>query len=470
MTPAAIVLTAALGGGPAAAAGRMQSMVQVAPNHRFLVRADGTPFFWLADTAWLLFYRLDREEAERYLTARARQGFTVLQVMGIVEFEELRMPNAYGEQQFIDRDPLRPNEKFYAHVDWIIRRAGELGLTIAFLATWGDKVGPVLWGKGPVIFNENVARTYGAWLGTRYRTTPNLIWVLGGDRPPVQDDAPGGVKDFRPVWRAMAAGLKAGDGGVHLMTYHPMGGSSTSTHLHAEPWLDFNMIQSGHGARNPHNWAVIDHDYSLAPPKPTLDGEADYEDHPVNWKQENGWFDDLDVRRTAYWAVFAGAFGHTYGSTPTFLFQKPGTEMGAFGGRRTWEEALALPGANQMKYLRGLVESRPFLTRIPDQSLLVGDACAGPDHAQATRDADGSWAFIYLASGRPVTIRADRLTGTTLTAAWFNPRTGGVAPIGPQPRTGSPTFTPPMQGPGLDWVLVLDDAARAFPPPGGGIQ
>ncbi|MEK7767671.1 MAG: DUF4038 domain-containing protein, partial [bacterium] len=292
-------------------------MLKVSANHRFLVRADGAPFFWLADTAWLLLYRLDRGEADRYLTARAAQGFTVIQVMGIVEFDELRMPNAYGEQQFLDRDPLRPNEKFYAHVDWIIRRAGEVGITVALLPTWGDKVGPVLWGKGPVIFDARTARAYGRWLGARYAAAPNLLWVLGGDRPPVQEDAPGGAKDFRPVWREMAAGLQEGDGGAHLMTYHPMGGSSTSAKLHAEPWLDFNMIQSGHGARNPANWAQVAHDYGLEPPKPTLDGEADYEDHPVNWNQDNGWFDDLDVRRTAYWALFAGAFGHTYGSTPT---------------------------------------------------------------------------------------------------------------------------------------------------------
>jgi hypothetical protein len=317
-----------------------------------------------------------------------------------------------------------------------------------------------------VIFDDRSIRAYGRWLGARYRATANLIWVLGGDRPPVQEDAPGGPKDFRPVWRALAAGLKDGDGGAHLMTYHPMGGSSTSGALHAESWLDFNMIQSGHGARNPRNWAMVDHDYGLAPPKPTLDGEADYEDHPVNWKQENGWFDDLDVRRTAYWALFAGAFGHTYGSTPTFLFQKPGTEMPGFGGRRTWEEALALPGANQMRFARALLESRPFLTRIPDQELIVGDAGAWGDHAQATRDADGSYAFVYLGSGRSVTVRVDRLAGATLAASWYEPRTGRVTPIGSVPRAGTPTFTPPMQGPGLDWVLVLDDAARGFGAPG----
>jgi len=441
-------------------------MIQVSANHRFLVREDGTPFFWLADTAWLLFYRLDREEAERYLAARAAQRFTVLQIMGIGEFEELRMPNAYGEQQFIDRDPLKPNEKFYAHVDWIIRRAGELGLTVAYLPTWGDKTGPLLWGKGPVIFDEKNIRAYGAWLGKRYRTSRNLLWVLGGDRPPVQDDAPGGPKDYRPIWRALAAGLKEGDGGAHLMTYHPMGGSSTSAKLHTEPWRDFNMIQSGHGARNPANWAMVAHDYALTPVKPTLDGEADYEDHPVNWNQDNGWFDDLDVRRTAYWALFAGAFGHTYGSTPTFLFQKPGTEMTQFGGRRTWEEALALPGANQLRHARALLESRPFLSRIPDQSLIVGDPGSGAVRMQATRDADGSYGLVYLATGQAVTVNLDLLSGATILAHWFDPRTGHAIRIGEFPRKGTQEFSPPMRGPGIDWVLVLDDVARGFPAPG----
>ena len=180
---------------------------------------------------------------------------------------------------------------------------------MGLLPTWGDKAGPKKWGQGPVIFTPENARAYGRLLGERYRDAPNVIWILGGDRVAV-DEKEG---DFRPVWHAMAAGIEAGDGGRHLVTYHPQGGRSSSEWFHEAPWLDFNMLQSGHGAKD---IAELQDDRGrlrAQPPKPVLDGEPRYEDHPVNWKPEMGWFDDFDVRQAAYWALFAGAFGHTYG-------------------------------------------------------------------------------------------------------------------------------------------------------------
>src|SRR5690606_19026449 len=112
---------------------------------------------------------------------------------------------------------------------------------------------------------------------------------------------------------AMAAGLKEGDEGRHLMTFHPTGGHSSSYHVHDEEWLDFNMIQSGHGKVNNENYKMITDDYDRLPVKPTFDAEPCYEDHPIGFKAENGYFDAADVRRAAYWAVFAGGMGHTYG-------------------------------------------------------------------------------------------------------------------------------------------------------------
>ncbi len=51
--------------------------IQVHPDHRFLVTESGEPFFWLGDTAWELFHRLHRAEAEHYLEVRRQQGFNV---------------------------------------------------------------------------------------------------------------------------------------------------------------------------------------------------------------------------------------------------------------------------------------------------------------------------------------------------------------------------------------------------------
>ncbi len=204
--------------------------LKVSDNRRFLVTTDGKPFFWLGDTAWELFHRATREDAERYLQKRAAQRFTVIQAVALAEFDGLHAPNAYGQTPLVTDDPTRPNEEYFTHVDWIIAKANALGMYVGLLPTWGDK-----WnqrrGVGPEIFTPANATVYGEWLGRRYRNA-GVIWILG-DRP-IENDT------HLEIIRALARGLRSGDGGAHLITFHPSGGEGSSTWLHNEDWLDFN--------------------------------------------------------------------------------------------------------------------------------------------------------------------------------------------------------------------------------------
>lgn len=429
-------------------------MLKLSENRRFLVRETGEPFFYLGDTAWELFHRLNREDAEHYLQDRAAKGFTVIQAVVLAEYGGLTVPNPYGDLPLEELDPTRPVEAYFRHVDWIVERAAELGLHIGMLPTWGDKWNRK-WGQGPEIFTLENARVYGEFLGRRYREKP-IIWIVGGDRP-IETEA------HRELMRAMVAGLKAGDGGRHLVTYHPNGGHTSAEWLHDEPWLDFNMLQSGHDY-NRDNYNRIAADYARTPVKPCTDGEPGYEDHPAAFKAENGYLDDYEVRKFAYWALFAGAHGHTYGCHDIWQMFEPGREP-VTAARTPWREALHLPGAGQMQHARRLLESRPFLTRVPDQSLLASDPGTGTDHVQATRGEDGSYAFIYVPSGKPVSVRLHGLSGEELLARWYDPRSGGCQGIATVSREGVREFVPPAEGP--DWVLVLDDAARGHGAPGG---
>lgn len=427
--------------------------LQVSTNRRFLIHDEGAPFFYLADTAWELFHRLTLEEADFYLQARAAQRFTVIQAVVLAE-HEFDKPGPGGHLPLHDNDPARPNALYFEHVDRVVHHANGVGLCVAMLPTWGDKWNQGI-GQGPEIFTPENARSYGAFLGRRYRNA-DLIWVLGGDRP-VETDR------HRAIIRAMAEGLAEGDGGAHLRTFHPPGGRSSSDFFQGDAWLDFHMTQTGH-SRNSANYDKIAHDYALTPTRPVVDGEPGYEDHPESFDSKNGYLNDHDVRKAAYWAVFAGAFGHTYGCHDVWQFLDTSRFPAVTAARTPWREALLLPGAAQMRHLRALIESRPFLSRIPDQSLLVSGAGAGADHIQATRDADGSYAFVYSASGLPFTLDLSALSGETMTACWFGPRTGRSQAPWHVARTAALTFTPPAGG--QDWVLVLDDAARNYPPPG----
>ncbi|MDO8951780.1 MAG: glycoside hydrolase family 140 protein, partial [Draconibacterium sp.] len=429
--------------------------LKVSENHRYLVFEDGTPFFYLGDTAWELFHRLSKTDAEKYLENRRQKGFTVIQAVALAELDGLNTANAEGEKPLIDNDPAKPNEKYFQHVDWVIKKAAEKGIFIGLLPTWGDKWNKK-WGVGPEIFTPENARIYGKYLGNRYKNTPNIIWIVGGDRP-VESDIQ------KEIVIEMAKGLREGDNGNNLISFHPSGGSGSAQYFHNEPWLDFNMRQNGHSNSFTERYHMTLNDYNLEPTKPVIDGEPIYEDHPINFKpDENGHSVTADVRRPLYWNLFSGAFGHTYGHHSVWQMYAPGKDP-VNRPLMPWYEAIDQPGAAQMIYGRLLMESRPFLTRIPDNSIVVTSDVpssvpgAGAYSFIATRDQKGTYAMIYVPVGRKFSIKMDVIKGGDIIAWWFNPRNGETKRIGNFANTGIQTFNTPTPGESLDWILVLDD-------------
>lgn len=424
--------------------------LRVSENHRFLQHANGDPFFYLGETAWELFHRLTYREAETFLENRREKGFTVIQAVILAELDGLRTPSANGALPFQELDPGRPNEAYFLFVDSIVQLAASKGLYMGLLPTWGDKVDKQ-WGEGPVIFNEGNAYAYGQFLGNRYRGHPNILWILGGDR---------GCRGHEGVWNALAGGIRSADT-RHLMTFHPMGSRSSSECFHQEEWLDFNMHQSGHSDRYIPNYRKIMSDYALDPPKPCMDAEPIYESHPFGWNPRNGISGEDDVRRAAYWALFAGAHGHTYGNHCIWQMYTPDVEPVNYPPM-SWQEAMDLPGAWDMLHLRRLMESRPMLHRYPDQSIIWGPAGGAIDHIAATQGE--GYAFVFLPSNPQVIIDFSRIRGERFKTRWYNPRTGESTFIREVEGESRETFRAPVSG--VDWVLVIDDASLDFAEPG----
>lgn len=452
--------------------------LRVSDNGRFLVKADGSPFFYLADTAWELFHRLNRSEATQYLQNRTDRKYSVIQAVALAELDGLNTPNAQGDRPLLNNNPATPDTTagsdpnnaaqydYWDHVDFIVNEAEARGLYIALLPTWGSHVTSD-YGNGVVngVFNTSNAQAYGQFLGSRYANKP-IIWVIGGDRTPSTDAA-------RAVWRALAKGVAIGVAGSEdysqvLMTFHPPGGATSATWFHNDAWLDFNMQQNGH-CTNVDVWNRIGNDYNRTPTKPTMDGEPLYEDHPICFNAAaNGYSNDYEVRKFAYWNVFAGAHGHTYGNHSVWQMHAPSRGGGINGPISYWYDAINQPGAAQMQHLRTLIEGRPFLLRVPDQSVLTADGGSGTNRVQATRGSDGSYFFVYSASGQSFSVNMNKISGSTTRAYWYNPRNGTASLIGSFPNTGTRQFTPPSSGSGNDWVLVVDDASRNFAVPGSG--
>jgi Protein of unknown function (DUF4038)/Putative collagen-binding domain of a collagenase len=444
---------------------RKHGRLQVTANGHYLQYEDGTPFFWLGDTGWELFHRLNKEEIEKYLENRRQKGFNVIQSVILAEFNGLKKPNQYGDVPLNDLDPEKPNEKYFELVDWVIQNALSKNIFMGLLPTWGDKV-TLLWGEGPVVFNEHNAYGYGLFLGKRYAAYPNIIWILGGDRPAVKDS-----NDWRPVWRAMAKGIKEGTNGNAIFSYHTWGGeNSTSQYIHKEAWLQINMMQSGHGGgHDVPVWKWIERDRKMQPSKPTLDSEPNYEDHPVNpwpkWDPANGYFRDYDVRKQIYRSVFAGGCGVTYGHHAVWQFWSEREEKINYADRY-WTEAIDRPGAFQAGYLKKLMDSRPALNRIPDQEIIASGQGEKGAYITAFRSDDSTYAMIYLPIGKKIEVNTAGLKSGKLSCWWFNPKDAASKKIGVFKRKNIMAFTPPTTGIENDWVLILDDARKKWLAPG----
>jgi hypothetical protein len=311
-----------------------------------------------------------------------------------------------------------------------------------------------MWAGGEPLFTPEKATIYGEYIGKRFGERKNLIWVIGGDRP-VQTD------NDMAIWRNLANAIRGTESFRHLMSFHPNGRGCSSQYVHHEPWLDMNMQQSGHAEIFTPLDQRIAIAMSLTPPKPVLDGEICYEDHPIGFRACNGRFNDWHVRVSAYRSVFAGGCGVTYGASAVWQF---------FGDRYPvilgshpsldWKGSLQLPGAVQMGYLHQLMQ------RFADKSLfpcanISGDSGADSESANSLRDgtpgkSDATCLLIYQPLTTPFrTYDLTSLRHREACATYFDPRTGTTIPAGVYDNTKDIRLKNlPDTGP--DWVVIFE--------------
>lgn len=454
-------------------------------NPHYIQYQDGSPFFWLGDTGWEMLHRLNREEIAIYLENRRAKGFNVIQTVIVSEFIHMdKATNYYNDSIFVGENPERPaitpgsnpdnaNEyDFWDHVDYVVKTAETKGLYLALVPSWGEWVIPR---SDKSLFNTtDQAYQYGWFIGNRYKKSPNLIWILGGDRHP--DERVNGLE----LWRAMAEGIADGVNGekkndgkadytTTLMTYHSF--ESSSKWFHNDPWIDFHMWGSYHADVNiSKSFEQSLADWKLPNPKPTINGEPNYEGHGINYAiDDNGVFTSTDVRVAAYWSVFSGSAGITYGAQPIWQFTDASRKKLSSKTFMNWKEGLELPGATQVGYLKKLMESRPMQDLVPDPSLISSGQGSCSGYSAAIRGK--SHLFVYIPTGNKITLKLGIISGNLIKATWFNPRNGENTAIGEFDNSGERSFDVPgmskelawlKSGRGCDWVLVIDDASKNF--------
>lgn len=428
--------------------------LKISDNGRYFVKSDNTPFSWLADTAWTIPQRMKWDDVEYYMEKRKKQGFTVLQIVALDPERDIEMRNPCGQKALLNDCLDTPNESYFKYLDWVIEKAEEFGFYILLLPVWGQLIVGENWmGETfPKTVTEKNAWQYGKWIGERYREKNNILWCLGGDRQPIHK----GI-DYKNVWRRMAEGLAEGVTGKDvcynkpdevwdemLLTYHACheqetGECSTLSYWDdEEQWIRFVMIQSGHGLL-PKNYEIIKKEYNRERIRPVWDGEPAYEMMPTSWPVSDSFHDSWMVRRRAYWSLFAGAFGFTYGHASVWctISEKEKDQIAV----HTWSEAMDAQGAEQMRYVRAVLDDLQIMRCVPCQRVLMEHSEQKSrtevevkreleQHIQVCVHPEREFFCAYLPSGGR--IRLDNMVleekldieKNMLYLWWFNPRNG----------------------------------------------
>ena len=401
-----------------APAGEPVYPLKVSENHRYFTDQKGDPVFWLGTTQWQLFREYTLEEARTIIEKTKGHGFAFAQVM-LLGVGDGTKTNVYGQKPWLSNDPLTHNEDYFKHVDAVVQIAREANLVISmtiFHQRWRN------------IITREKARGWAKWIAHRYKDVPNIVWSM----------TPEAKAEFAPVVRELAAGLREGDGGCHLVTFKPDPAPHPTGFLHDEPWLDFSVMQTWKWVER--IYPMVTEEYSLKPVKPLVMGEGAYEQG-----SEYGFeVTPLWIRRQAYYSYLAGAH-HAYGHNDSWRVLP------------TWKQALDAPGATQLGILKKVfLDRKEWWYLVPDQTVFTsGGNTNGQVLNLAARHKDGLWIMVYLGSKASFSVHMDKLAAISgVKARWIDPRTGEPKAIGSLPNSGVESFSTP--GDWEDALLVLE--------------
>jgi len=424
--------------------------LKISNNKRYLVDQEGNPFFLQGEAPWSLIVEVSKEDAEIYLANRRKKRFNAI-LVNLIEHAFCKDPpkNYYGEDPFTKPgDFTTPNEKYFEHADWIIKKAAENDIVVLlcpmFLGVPGSSHG---WYDEILAQSPAQCLEYGRYLGKRYSGFDNILWSIAADRNP---DA-NGLERIDLI----ALGIKEYDK-RHLMTAQCYPESSSVDIFSSGGWLDFNATYS---------YGIVHRkllaDYNHVPTMPTFFIESTYE------AEHNS--SEVQIRRQAYWASLCGGFGHVFGNFSIWSFGGVYVNDAGWplGSHEPWQTAIEKSGTFGMVHWGDLFRSRKWYDLVPDQKhKIVTNGLGefrGLDYLGAALTQDGSTLIAYMPTARSITIDLSKMKGGTVRGWWFDPRNGKATSTGEFSTSGLREFAPPGEG---DWALVLDDVSSGSSSPG----
>jgi hypothetical protein len=426
--------------------------LRVSDDRRYLVHADGTPFFWLADTAWNGVLKSDPSSWESYLKERAAKGFNVIQWV-TAQWLGWRGDES-GRTVFSGRERILVDPEFCRRMDVRVDALNEHGFISAPVLLWA-----AVWNEKEAMENPGIALPEDqAILLAKYFVARwgahQTVWLLNGDGDYRAERA----EKWKRIGRAVLAYSTN-----RLATVHPQGLSWIASEFREEPWLSFIGYQSCHfDTTEAYRWHVTEApatDWATEPVRPIIDIEPQYESHrKFPGAQETN---AHQVRRAAYWSLLVSpTAGVTYGSSGIWSWAlKEEPPMGHPGSAidPVWSEAIRMPGSMERKYMKDLFTSLEWWRLRPAPELLAEQpGTQDPRRFIAVARAEKSnWALAYLPEGGSISLLIEQLPGAMI-GRWFNPRKGrweGEAVVTPSTRV----LTAPDQN---DWVLWIGPAKQ----------
>lgn len=412
---------------------------------------EGNPFFYLGDTAWLLFDKLSEDDIILYLKNRYSLGYNVIQSVLVYSLPDRTLEN--GMPAGI-RNPY--DISYWNFVKKIVNYANSLGICFALLPCWGHFI------KDGTV-NEHNAKEYAEFLAKFFKECSNIIWVIGGD---VRGDV--NTKAFNILGHTLKK-----NNPDKLITYHPFGRTGSYLWFNDASWLDFNMFQSGHrrydqlslGAWDDKcsnedsfgedNWRYVVKNNSYKNRKPILDAEPSYEGivqglHDV---REPYW-EAHDVRRYAYWSVFEGACGFVYGNNAIIQFYTGTEKNPAYGVRETWKEALGAEGGLQMSILKDLFYEYKLYESTPHPEYVLNQH---ERYHRTSVAASDNMMILYTYEGDKLDIDLSRYKGQAFDVYFMNPTGKNKAYMGSYSNLNNITLRPTKRHElSNDWIIILE--------------
>lgn len=442
--------------------------VRVSNSGRYLEDAGGKPFLLHGDTAWSLIVQLTKEETEEYLENRRQKGFNSI-IVNLIEYRNAdNAPrNKYGEAPFTTPgDFSMPNEKYFAHADWVIRTAHQKGILVVLnpcYTGWSGNGTSSADGFVKEIIANGPAkcRNYGRYVGNRYKNFANIIWQAGGDTTPKAGSP------LEKNWLEILQGIKT----VAPSRFWTAHWYRFTTALDQPAFAPHMSLDNAYGGNRTYIQTL--RAYNRTNSKPTFFNEANYEGTGVPSHASAANETPQMMRAQAYWALLSGATGHVFGSHYVWMFGWK--DFKTYADHNDWRKGMESQGSRDMVHVKKLFEGRAWYDLAPDQDHAVvtkgygafgkDDRTADADYVTAARTGDGRLVMAYVPSTgtgtRTITVNMAKLSRAAQ-ARWYNPTDGKYLAIDGSPfaNSGLREFTTPGDnGTGTnDWVLVLEAA------------